>query len=144
MAYKKSVEIRWSDMDPNLHVRHSIYYDWGALCRISFLHEQGFTAEVVTQHQIGPILFREECVFKKEIRFDDKVEVNLMLLKCNKEAARWSMIHEIWKNETVLAAVITIDGAWIDLTKRKLGNPPQVVIDGFNLMPKAADFTLLD
>ncbi|MDB5222442.1 MAG: thioesterase [Chitinophagaceae bacterium] len=142
--YKKSVEVRWSDMDPNFHVRHSIYYDWGAFCRISFLHEHGLTPEALTQYQIGPILFREECIFKKEIRLDDKVEVNVMLLKCNKDATRWSMVHEIWKNKTVLAAVITIDGAWIDLTKRKLGTPPQVVIDGFDLMPKAPGFTWLD
>lgn len=144
MVYKKSVEIRWSDMDPNFHVRHSIYYDWGAFCRIGFLYDHGFTPEIATQYQIGPIIFREECVFKKEIRFDDKVEVNVRLQKCNKKVSKWTMIHEIWKNETVLAAVITIDGAWMDLTKRKLGNPPQVVIDGFDLMPKAADFTWLD
>ena len=144
MAYKKSVEIRWSDMDPNFHVRHSIYYDWGAYCRIGFLYDHGFTPQVATQYQIGPIIFREECVFKKEVRFDHKVEVTVMLQKCNKDATRWTMVHEIWKNEKVLAATITIDGAWMDLIKRKLGTPPQLVIDGFNAMPKSPDFILLD
>lgn len=144
MAYKKSIEIRWSDMDPNFHVRHSVYYDWGAFCRIAFLYEYGLTNDVLTQHKIGPILFREECVFKKELRFTDRAEVNVLLLKCKKDVTRWSMIHEIWKNETVLAAVITIDAAWIDLTKRKLGSPPPVVIDGFSRMPKSPDFSWLD
>lgn len=141
MAYKKSIEIRWSDMDPNFHVRHSIYYDWGAFCRIGFLYDHGLTEEVLSQYQIGPILFREECVFKKELRFSDRVEVNVLLLKCKKDGTRWSMVHEIWKNESVLAAVVTIDAAWIDLGKRKLGTPPQVVVDGFTAMPKSPDFT---
>ena len=38
-VYSKKVEIRWSDLDPNFHLRHSVYYDWGAYTRISFLSE---------------------------------------------------------------------------------------------------------
>lgn len=131
-------------MDPNFHVRHSVYYDWGAFCRIAFLYEYGLTNDVLAQHKIGPILFREECLFKKELRFTDRVEVNVLLLKCKKDITRWSMIHEIWKNETVLAAVITVDAAWLDLTTRKLGTPPAVVIEGFNRMPQSPDFSWLD
>ena len=54
--------------------------------------------------------------------------------------SRWTMMHEIWKNETVLAAVITVDGAWIDIVKRKLAIPPQELIDAFNKVRKAEDF----
>jgi len=28
--------------------------------------------------------------------------------------SRWTMIHEIWKNNDTLGAIVTIDGAWID------------------------------
>lgn len=34
--YSKKFEIRWADLDPNYHVLHSKYYDFGriAVCRI--------------------------------------------------------------------------------------------------------------
>lgn len=138
--YSKHVDIRWSDLDPNFHLRHSIYYDWGAYVRISFLNEQGLTPAVLVQHFIGPILFREECVFKREIQFGDQVEVNLTLLKCRKDMSRWTMQHEIWKNSDTLSAIITIDGAWIDTKARKLAIPPDLILKGFEALPKAANF----
>ncbi|MBS1565552.1 MAG: thioesterase, partial [Bacteroidetes bacterium] len=28
--FNRYPELRWADMDPNLHLRHSVYYDLGA------------------------------------------------------------------------------------------------------------------
>ena len=82
--FASAMEIRWSDLDPNFHLRHSVYYDFGALSRISFFTSNGITPEVMSQHNIGPILFREECIFKKEIKFGDGVKINLMIEKQHK------------------------------------------------------------
>ena len=68
---KFSVQIRWSDIDANLHLRHSVYYDWGAMCRMEFLNDHNLTIDVMNQLKVGPIIFREECVFRKEIKFID-------------------------------------------------------------------------
>ena len=65
-AFIQEVQIRWSDLDPNIHLRHSVYYDWGAFCRIAFLTDRGLSTEVMNQLQIGPILFREECIFRPD------------------------------------------------------------------------------
>ena len=134
------MEIRWSDIDHNFHLRHTAYYDIGAYSRISFLNDHGFTPEQLIKHQIGPILFREECVFKKEVHFGDTIEVTLTLKKSYHDMSRWTMMHEIWKNESILAAVITVDGAWIYIIKRKLAMPPVELIDAFNKVRKAEDF----
>ena len=32
--------LRWSDLDPNGHVRHSVYYDWAATVRLAYLEQQ--------------------------------------------------------------------------------------------------------
>ncbi len=98
-----SVEIRWSDLDPNLHLRHSVYYDFGAFARINFFTKNGITSGVMLQHNIGPILFREECVFKKEIRFGDKITVNIKLDNVNRNYSRWRIVHEIFKNNDLIA-----------------------------------------
>jgi acyl-CoA thioester hydrolase len=35
-SLSKQLSFRWSDLDPNFHVRHSAYYDFGAQHRIEF------------------------------------------------------------------------------------------------------------
>ena len=135
-----NVQLRWSDLDPNFHVRHSVYYDWGALCRVNFLNDYGLTSNVMMQFQIGPILFREECSFRKEVKMEDKITINLQLLKAKKDFSRWSIQHQINKSDGVLCATIIVDGAWIDMTKRKLAQPPEIVHQVFDKMPRAEAF----
>ena len=138
--YRKTVEIRWSDLDPNFHLRHSVYYDWGAFVRMSFLTEYGLGPAIMLQNNIGPVILREEAIFKREIRFEDKVEVSLCLAKSTKDAGRWTMVHEIWKNKDTLSALLTIDGAWLDTQKRKLAIPPPLFFGKFDMIPKTENF----
>jgi acyl-CoA thioester hydrolase len=136
MDYFKQIEIRWSDLDPNFHLRHSAYYDFGAYCRVSFMNEHGLTPQVMMQHHIGPVILREECVFKKEIKFGDPVKINLRVDKTTTDFSRWTMVHEISKGGDILSAVITLDGAWMDTVKRKLIVPPDNFKEIFSLLSK--------
>jgi acyl-CoA thioester hydrolase len=133
-------ELRWADIDPNLHLRHSVYYDLGAYSRIEFLNEHGITTGFMHEHHFGPIIFREECVFKREIRLGDKLRINLQLLRSYKDFSRWTMQHQIFKDNEIVAAIITLDGAWIDTVQRKLAVPPQQVCDTFENMPRSEAF----
>ncbi len=142
--FNKRVEIRWSDLDPNNHLRHSVYYDFGAYCRMSFLNENDITTPVMLLHKIGPIVFREECVFKREIKFGDECTINLKLDKANANMSRWTMVHELWKSGDVLAAVITVDGAWLDTDLRKLAIPPAIFKAAFEMIPQTAGFELIE
>lgn len=139
-GYSKKIEIRWSDIDPNFHLRHSVYYDFGAFVRVAYMTDNGLTPFIMQQQQIGPILFREECVFKREIHFNDVVEVNVQLVKSTPDMSRWTMIHEIWKNGDTLSAIITIDGAWINTALRKLAVPPESFKQVFEQMPRTENF----
>ena len=139
-AFTRYPELRWADIDPNLHLRHSVYYDLGAYSRIEFLNEHGITTEFMNAHHFGPIIFREECVFKREIRLSDKLRINLQLLRSYKDFSRWTMQHQIFKDNEIVAAIITLDGAWIDTVQRKLAVPPQQVCDTFEHMPRSEAF----
>jgi len=134
--YLKAIDIRWADLDPNFHLRHSVYYDYGAYCRVCFLEEHGLSNNMMQQLNIGPILFREEAVFRKEVRLGDKLIINLKLLKARKDFSRWTIKHEIIKNENVLATVLTVDGAWMNTIQRRLATPEQLVTKAFEEMPK--------
>ena len=140
----KEVQIRWSDLDPNFHLRHSVYYDWGALSRIEFLYANGLTAELMNKLHFGPILFREECVFKKEIRLGDRIRIGLKLLKGKRDYSRWTIQHDIIKSDNIVSAILTVDGAWLDTNKRKLATPPSQVSEVFSKMPYGENFQWLD
>ena len=142
--YNKEIQLRWSDLDPNFHLRHSIYYDWGAFCRIEFLKEFDLSPGLMQQLHFGPILFREECVFKREIRDSDNITINLKLLKAKKDYSRWSIRHHIIKNETILCAILTVDGAWINTLERKLAVPPPIAEKVFGQMPLDENFQWVD
>jgi acyl-CoA thioester hydrolase len=141
--FVRNVQIRWSDLDPNFHIRHSVYYDWGAFCRIEFLNEHGLTAEVMQELKFGPILFREECQFRREIRSGDEITMNLQILKSRSDFSRWTIQHEIKRIDGTLCALLTVDGAWMDVTRRKLATPPEKINRVFMEMPRAANFEWL-
>lgn len=138
--FEMPVQVRWSDLDANYHVRHSVYYDWGAMCRMDFLTREGLSDTVFRQLQIGPILFREESKFRREIRLNDQVRIDLQLLQAKRDFSRWSIRHTIWRDEETQAAILTVDGAFLDLRIRKLAAPPEMAYTVFSAMPQSLDF----
>ena len=139
-AYIKPLEIRWSDLDPNFHLRHSVYYDYGAYVRIGFLEQHGLTTAFMAKNHFGPIIFREECIFKREIRLGDTISMDMQLLKARPDQSRWTIQHRIFKKTDEIAAILTLDGAWMDTQLRKLTVPPEMVKDLFEHMPRADNF----
>ncbi len=79
-------------------------------------------------------------MFRKEIRSERIVHIDLKLLKAKKDISRWSIQHHITKNSGIISAIITVDGAWRNMSERKLAAPHEKVIEVFNAMPKADDF----
>lgn len=143
-TFTKEVSVRWSDLDPNFHVRHSVYYDFGAQHRVEILEQLGLTMRIMQENNFGPILFREECIFRKEIRQNTKVFISTKVGKIREDASRWSLVHELKNEKEELLATITVDGAWMDTKLRKIANPtPRIAIDVMNLMPKSDNFTQL-
>ena len=136
-TFTVKAEIRWSDIDPNFHVLHSKYYDYCANARLVIFGQNGVTMETIQKEHIGPILFREECVFKKELKFGDEIQIRISLLKATEDFSRWSFVNEIWKNGDTLAAVVTVDGAWLDTVKRKLAVPPESFQKAFAAIPRS-------
>lgn len=138
--YSIPIELRWSDLDPNFHLRHSAFYDFGAWARIRYLEESGLSTGMMQELRFGPILFREECVFRKEIRLGDKVTISVQLLKARADFSRWTIQHQFIKNGDQLAALLTVDGAWMNTELRKLAALPEQARPVFEGMPRAENF----
>ena len=141
--FKQTVQIRWADIDANRHLRHSVYYDYGASMRMNALTDLGLSMKKLEELMIGPVLFREEAIFKREIMFEDVITIDVELVRARQDFARWSLRHHFTKADGTLAAIINIDGAWIDLARRKLTVPGEFIAHVFEQFPKAPDFETL-
>jgi acyl-CoA thioester hydrolase len=141
--FKQTVQIRWADIDPNRHLRHSVYYDYGASMRMNTLSSQGLTMQKLEELMIGPILFREEAIFKREILFGDEITINVELVKAREDFSRWTLRHQFTKSDNSVAAILNLDGAWIDLLKRKLAIPPPMIRNIFEKFPRSSDFEFI-
>ena len=141
--FSKDILIRWADVDANRHVRHSAYYDYGATVRMLYFNENGLSTDQFEALQIGPILFREEAVFKREITLEDKLTVDVVITKARNDYSRWSLRHTLYKQGDLIAAIINIDGAWMDIGKRKLTVPPPVIQKMFDGFYKPPEFTFI-
>lgn len=137
------IQVRWADIDANRHLRHSVYYDYGASMRMNFLSERGLTTKKLEEFMIGPVLFREEAIFKREILLEDKITLTVELVKATPDFGRWSLRHHFFKGDQTLAAILNIDAAWIDLNKRKLAPANDFIRGIFSQLPKADDFQLI-
>ncbi len=139
MNYHKEITVRWSDVDQNRHVRHSAYYDYGAHIRIRFFAERGYGADRLKELNLGPIMFKEECSFLKELHPEDTITVNLLKGDLREDGSRWVLHHEIINQKGDKCAHLSIQGAWMDLEKRKLTIPPIDIAEAMHALP-AGDY----
>jgi acyl-CoA thioester hydrolase len=143
-AFKLPVSLRWADLDPNFHLRHSVYYDFGATARVAFLAQAGLSFEVMQQYHLGPVIFREEARFRREVRWGDDLYITLEVTRLRRDFSRFSFRHELIKADGTLSATVEVDGAWLDTRLRKLTVPPPILADISDAAPRAADFEWLD
>lgn len=136
-------KVLWAQVDANMHLRHSAYADFAAQARLEMLERLGMNMAVMQAERIGPILFREETVYLREVHLGNSVKVSCLLSKCREDGSRWSFVQEIYRDDEVLAARIQVDGAWIDMVKRKLTAPPEAFRVRFlTELPRTGDFML--
>ncbi|GGE22960.1 MULTISPECIES: acyl-CoA thioesterase [Sphingobacterium] len=137
-------QVLWSQIDANVHLRHSAYADFCAQARSNMLNQLGLSLEEFNKRKIGPILFREELNYLREIGLDERIKVSVVITKFNSLNSRFSFRHEIFKENGVKAAVVVVDGAWMNIIERKLTNIPDEWKEIVRNIPKSEDYTEID
>jgi acyl-CoA thioester hydrolase len=107
---------------------------------IALFSQSGLTNAKLEELKIGPVLLREEAVFRREIKFEDKIVVDVEMTKSLPDFSRWSLHHHFYKEDNTLAATLNMDVVWIDLIKRKSTIPPIFVQEIFKRFPRAKNF----
>jgi len=143
MSFDVEFNTKWSDFDPNRHMRHTAYNDYAAEVRIRYFAEAGFPVDEIATDGIGPVLFTEFTSFRKEIHTGEKIVANVKLQGLSADKGKWKLRHEILNEAGEISAIIEVYGAWIDLNKRKLTLLPEkydALLDG---LEKTDDFEII-
>ncbi len=139
-AYRTEMEVRWADLDANGHVRNTAYSEFATHARLRFLASRGFPPERFTTMGMGPIFFREETVFRRELHLGDTVTIEILSHGLAPDVSRWRVIHRILRPDGEEAARVTVEGAWMDLAARKLAAPPGDLADALRDLPRSEEF----
>ena len=133
-------QILWSQIDANQHMRHSAYADLGAQARLNMLESLGLKPTKLFEFKIGPVLFKEELSYLREITLGDFVKITCEVTRSRPDGSRWTIRHEVFRGDGTKAAVIITIGAWIDMEKRRLTLLPSELSELFMKAPRSADY----
>lgn len=139
-AYQERFDLRWSDLDANRHVRNTVFSELATHTRFRMLEAHGFPQPRFEQARFGPVMFREEIRYRRELVFGDQVTVNVLFAGLSDDGSQWRVHQEVTRGDEKQAAILTIDGAWIHLDTRRLVAPPEELLSVLRTLPRTEDF----
>lgn len=142
--FTEQFKVRWADCDINTHMRHSAFYDYAAHIRVSMFDVYDLPVQRLIELRIGPVLFREEAKFYKELRLNESFAVDCEIKAMRKTGKVWQITHHFYNSEGLLAAELEVDGSWIDLDKRKSTTPNSEIFALLCSFPRSENFYWLE
>lgn len=143
-VYFLEFHVRWSDLDPNMHLRHTAYNDMCAATRFSYLESLGFTMAKFQELKMGPIIFSENLNYMREVLSGDKVKVNVRISGLSEDGRKWKMHQEVFRvSDGKLAATLDVMGAWFSLVNRKIIPAPEILRSKVDSLPRTKDFQMI-
>jgi acyl-CoA thioester hydrolase len=138
--FSKTFHVGWGDMDFNAHMRNTAYLDMSADVRMMYFAEHGFSMREFERRRIGPVVMRDELEYFRELRLLEPVTVTLSLAALSRDAVRFALRNEFFKDDKKRVATVTSFGGWLDLEKRKLTSPPEQLAKLLDELPRCEDF----
>ncbi len=127
--------MRWDDIDANGHAGNTAYSVYATDARLSYLAEHGFSVDRLNDLRVGPVLFTEELTYRRELRLGDPITITVELAALSATGHRWAMHQRILRDDA-LAATVRVTGAWIDLDRRTLIDPPAGLFAALDALPR--------
>ncbi|HET7275146.1 MAG TPA: acyl-CoA thioesterase [Longimicrobiaceae bacterium] len=141
--FEETFSVRWSDLDANRHVRNTIFSEFATHTRFRLLDANGFSQERFESLRFGPVMFREDIRYRRELIFGEEVTVSAQAAGLSEDGSQWRVHQEVKRANGKQAAVLVIDGAWIHLDSRRLIAPPADLRELLLNLPRTKDFEVL-
>jgi acyl-CoA thioester hydrolase len=141
--FEMTFHTRWGDLDSNGHMGNAAYLDVCVDVRFAFFASQGFSLSRFTELAIGPVIFKDEIEYFRELRLLDPVRITLAIAGASEDGSHFRLVNEYYRQDGRLAARLVTTGSWLDLKARKLTRPPEELAAALRAMPLTADFEIL-
>lgn len=139
-AFSCRLEVRWTDLDGNRHLRNTAYSEYATHTRFRLLASHGFDQAELESLRFGPVMMREEIRYRREVLFGDTLIVNVRCAGLSLDGSQWRVYQDILRSDGREAAVLTIQGGWIHLDSRKLAVPPTELTAILQALPRTRDY----
>ena len=138
------LEVIWANLDANRHMRNTAYSEFATHGRIDYFNRHGYSLDVLGEEGIGPVLLKEEVVYFREVKMQEKLRITVALKRSTKDYDRYTITQDILKENGKKAARVEIHGAWMNLDTRQLVAPPQQLVEKVILtIPKTKDYEVV-
>jgi len=144
--FEMTLFARWGDLDSNGHMGNAAYLDACVDVRFAFFASRGFSLARFTELALGPVIFKDEIEYYRELRLLDPVRITLAIAGASEDGSHFRLVNEYFRarpGEERLAARLVTTGSWLDLKRRKLTSPPEELAQVLREMPRTADFERL-
>jgi acyl-CoA thioester hydrolase len=141
--YLKQFEVRWNDLDANMHLANSTYFNYISHTRMAFLTDHGLSLQALREHQIGPVVFYEHMYYLREILPGMQIRVSLEVLGMSEDGMFFEFNHNFYDEKGRNLAHCEMMGGWIDLNTRKLIGLTNDLLVSFSAAEKATGFRIL-
>jgi len=89
-----------------------------------FFAENGFTLARFASEKFGPVVVRDELIYRKELRLMDEFVVDFELVGISEDGVRFRVRNTFLNNSNEIVASVTSEGVWFDLEGRRPRAPP--------------------
>ena len=138
--FERRLQVGWSDLDANAHMANSSYLDHASNTRMLFFNQNGFTMSRFASEKFGPAIVRDELVYRKELRLMENFRVDFEAAGVSQDGMRFRVRNTFRNSANEISAVVTSDGVWFDLERRKPRIPPQDLDNLMRALQRANDF----
>lgn len=140
MIFKKSMEVRWSDIDANQHLTHTAYAVFSTHTRVMWMESIGYSMADLLRSGFSAVFLKEQTEYFCEIYLGEMVHIELHFAGESEDHSHWKFVQKFLNSQGKLSAINTVYGAWIDAKTRKISAPPPVLLDKFCTMSKDDNF----
>lgn len=116
--------VSWGDVDGNGHMANIAYLTRSADTRFLFFFEHGFPNSRFAAEHIGPVILRDELVYRKELRLLQEFTVDLQMVGLSPDGGRFRIQNTFRNSAGEVTAIVTSEGLWFDLVNRRPRAPP--------------------
>ena len=138
-----TLQVRWTDIDINWHMRNTAYSEYGTETRLQYLSSNGFPPSRFQEQGFGPVILREETKYLREVFLGERLSFSFLLAGHSEDGSHFELHHDVRRADGVLAAILRVEGGWMDIVRRKLQRPPEDLLAAMSEVSRTDDFRVL-